>query len=182
MGVLEGKVSVITGGASGIGAGTARLFVAEGSRTVIADVADDQGERLAEELGDSAAFIHTDVSCEDDIEAAIAMAVDRFGRLDCLFNNAGFGGVDGMIEEIDRAGLERTMGVLFSAVVFGMKHAAPVMKRQGSGSIISTASVAGLQAGLGPHIYSGAKAAVIHLTRSVAVELAASGVLRSAAR
>jgi NAD(P)-dependent dehydrogenase (short-subunit alcohol dehydrogenase family) len=176
MGVLEGKVSVITGGASGIGAATVRLFVAEGSRAIIADVADEQGERLADELGEAAAFIHTDVSRESDVKAAIALAVDRFGRLDCLFNNAGFGGVDGMIEEIDGAGLERTMGVLFSGVVFGMKHAAPVMKRRGSGSIISTASVAGLQAGLGPHIYSGAKAAVVHLTRSVAVELAASGV------
>jgi NAD(P)-dependent dehydrogenase (short-subunit alcohol dehydrogenase family) len=176
MGVLDGTVSVITGGASGIGAETVRLFVSEGARVVIADVLGEDGERLAAEMGDAAVFSRTDVSREDQVQATIDLAVDRFGRLDCLFNNAGFAGVDGMIEETDGEGLERTMGVLFSGVVFGMKHAAPIMKRQGSGSIISTASVAAVQAGLGPHIYSAAKAAVVHLTRSVAVELAASGI------
>src|SRR5216684_5442180 len=107
---------------------------------------------------------------------AIAHAVARFGRLDCVFNNAGAGGVIGPIESIPAEGFDQTMGVLLRGVFLGMKHAAPIMKRQGGGSIINTASVAGLQAGFGPHIYSAAKAAVIHLTKSVAMELGESGV------
>jgi NAD(P)-dependent dehydrogenase (short-subunit alcohol dehydrogenase family) len=176
MGALDGKVAVITGGASGIGAATVRLFVSEGSTVVIADILDEQGEKLAAELEGAAVYQHTNVSKEEDIKAAIDRAVSRFGRLDCLFNNAGFGGVSGMIEETDTTQLDTTMAVLFRAVVLGIKHAAPLMKHQGSGSIISTASVAGLRAGFGPHIYSAAKAAVIHLTKSVAMELGESGV------
>jgi len=176
MGALDGKVAVITGGASGIGAATVRLFVSEGSTVVIADILDEQGEKLAAALEGAAVYQHTNVSKEEDIKAAIDRAVSRFGRLDCLFNNAGFGGVSGMIEETDTTQLDTTLAVLFRAVVLGIKHAAPLMKHQGSGSIISTASVAGLRAGFGPHIYSAAKAAVIHLTKSVAMELGESGV------
>jgi NAD(P)-dependent dehydrogenase (short-subunit alcohol dehydrogenase family) len=176
VGKLEGKVAVITGGASGIGAAAVRLFVEEGCRVVIADVQDDKGARLADELGKSSAYLHADVSREPDVSGAIAHALARFGRLDCLFNNAGLGGVSGSIAEIPVDGYDQTMGVLLRGVFLGMKHAAPIMTRQGSGSIISTASVAGLQAGYGPHIYSAAKAAVVHLTRSVAMELGESGV------
>lgn len=176
MGKLDGKVAVITGGASGIGDATVRLFVAEGCRVVIADVQDDRGARLAEELGKSASYRHADVSQEAQVSGAIAHALSRFGRLDCLFNNAGAGGVAGPIEEIPADGFDHTMGVLLRGVFLGMKHAAPVMKRQGGGSIISTASVAGLQAGYGPHVYSAAKAAVIQLTRSIAMELAEAGI------
>jgi len=176
MGKLDGKVAVITGGASGIGDATVRLFVEEGCRVVIADVQDDRGAHLAEVLGKSASYLHADVSQEPQVSGAIAHAVSRFGRLDCLFNNAGAGGVAGPIEEIPADGFDHTMGVLLRGVFLGMKHAAPVMKRQGGGSIISTASVAGLQAGYGPHVYSAAKAAVVHLTRSVAMELGESGV------
>jgi NAD(P)-dependent dehydrogenase (short-subunit alcohol dehydrogenase family) len=176
MGKLDGKVAVITGGASGIGAAAVRLFVEEGCRVVIADVQDDKGARLADELGKSSAYLHADVSRESDVSGAIAHALSRFGRLDCLYNNAGLGGVSGPIAEIPVDGYDQTMGVLLRGVFLGMKHAAPIMKRQGSGSIVSTASVAGLQAGYGPHIYSAAKAAVVHLTRSVAMELGESGV------
>jgi len=176
MGKLDGKVAVITGGASGIGHATVRLFVEAGCRVVIADVQDDRGKGLADELGKAVAYLHTDVSEERDVREAIAHAVDRFGRLDCLFNNAGLGGVTGPIEQIPVDGYDRTMGVLLRGVFLGMKHAAPIMKRQGAGSIINTASVAGLQAGYGPHVYSAAKAAVIHLTRSVAMELGESGI------
>ncbi|HET8533601.1 MAG TPA: glucose 1-dehydrogenase [Methylomirabilota bacterium] len=176
MGRLDGKVAVITGGASGIGDATVRLFVEEGCRVVIADVQDDRGARLAEELGKSASYLHADVSEETHVSDAITHAVSRFGRLDCLFNNAGAGGVAGPIDEIPADGFDHTMGVLLRGVFLGMKHAAPIMKRQGGGSIISTASVAGLQAGYGPHVYSAAKAAVVHLTRSVAMELGESGV------
>jgi NAD(P)-dependent dehydrogenase (short-subunit alcohol dehydrogenase family) len=176
VGKLDGKVAVITGGASGIGAAAVRLFVEEGCRVVIVDVQDDKGARLADELGKSSAYLHADVSRESDVSGAIAHALARFGRLDCLHNNAGLGGVSGPIAEIPVDGYDQTMGVLLRGVFLGMKHAAPIMRRQGSGSIISTASVAGLQAGYGPHIYSAAKAAVVHLTRSVAMELGESGV------
>jgi NAD(P)-dependent dehydrogenase (short-subunit alcohol dehydrogenase family) len=176
MGKLDGKVALITGGASGIGAATVRRFVGEGARVVIADILDDRGRKLATTLGDATSYVHTDVCEEPQIKAAVDHAVERFGRLDCMFNNAGYGGVEGAIEETDTAGLVRTVAVLFNGVVLGMKHAAPVMKRQRSGSIISTASVAGIRASMGPHVYSGCKAAVIHLTRSVAMELGESGV------
>jgi NAD(P)-dependent dehydrogenase (short-subunit alcohol dehydrogenase family) len=168
---LANKVAVITGGASGIGEGTVRLFAREGASVVIADILDEQGKRLAAELGARVAYVRTDVSREPDVQNAVAEAVKRFGRLDCIFNNAGFGGVGGRIEAIDIAGFDQTIGVLLRGVLVGMKHAAPVMKRQGGGSIISTASVAGLQAGFGPHVYSAAKAAVIQLTKTVAMEL-----------
>lgn len=173
---LDGKVALITGGASGIGEGAVRRFVAAGARVVIADVQDGRGQKLAEELGTATSFRHTDVGQETDVQAAIAHAVDKFGKLDCMVNNAGFGGVSGPIEDTDMDGYDATMAVLLRGVVLGMKHAAKVMKAQGSGSIISTASVAGLGVGYGPHVYSAAKAAVIHLTRSVANELGENGV------
>jgi NAD(P)-dependent dehydrogenase (short-subunit alcohol dehydrogenase family) len=168
---LANKVALITGGASGIGEGTVRLFVREGASVVIADILDDQGKRLAAELGARVAYVHTDVSREPDVQSAVAETMRRYGRLDCIFNNAGFGGVGGRVEAIDIAGFDQTIAVLLRGVLLGMKHAAPVMKRQGSGSIISTASVAGLTAGFGPHVYSAAKAAVIQLTKTVAMEL-----------
>ncbi|MCC7364984.1 MAG: glucose 1-dehydrogenase [Dehalococcoidia bacterium] len=174
MGIMDGKVAVITGGASGIGEGTVRRFVEEGARVVISDLHEGRGHALAEELGSSSAtFVKTDVSSEEDVKNAVHAAVQRFGRLDTLFNNAGFGGVGGPIDETDMDGYDRTMDVLLKAPIMGMKHAAPIMKQQRSGSIVSTASVAGIRTTAGPHVYSAAKAAVIHLTKSVAVELAA---------
>jgi NAD(P)-dependent dehydrogenase (short-subunit alcohol dehydrogenase family) len=173
---LSGKVALITGGASGIGAATARLFVEEGASLVVADIQDERGHELVSELGSRASYVHAEVSREEDVQAAIDAAVRRHGHLDCLFNNAGYAGVQGRIEDISTPGFDDTMGVLVRGVFLGMKHAAPVMKRQGGGSIISTASVAGLRTGLGPHIYSSAKAAVIHLTHSVAMELGESGI------
>jgi NAD(P)-dependent dehydrogenase (short-subunit alcohol dehydrogenase family) len=173
---LRGKVALITGGASGIGEASARLFVAEGASVLIADLQDERGARLAAELGPVAAYVHADVSREADVAAAVGAAVARHGRLDCLFNNAGAAGVGGGIAEISVEGFDAAVGLLLRGVFLGMKHAAPIMTRQGSGSIISTASVAGLQAGYGPHVYSAAKAAVIHLTRSVAMELGERGI------
>jgi len=171
---LKGKVTLVTGGASGIGEATVRLFVEEGASVALADLQDDRGQQLAKETG--ATYLHADVSREADVQAMVDEAMRRFGRLDCLFNNAGYAGVGGRIEQIPVGGFDDTMGVLVRGVFLGMKHAAPVMKRQGAGSIISTASVAGLRTGLGPHVYSAAKAAVIQLTRSVAMELGESGV------
>ncbi|MFN0094458.1 MAG: glucose 1-dehydrogenase [Dehalococcoidia bacterium] len=169
---LEGKVAVVTGGASGIGEGTVRLFAAEGAKVVIADIQDARGEKLAEELGTATAYARCDVSQEADVAAAIDQAVRKWGRLDCMYNNAGFGGVGGPIDELDMAAYDQTMAVLLRGVFCGIKHAARVMKAQGSGSIISTASVAGVGAIFGPHTYSAAKAAVIHISKTVAVELA----------
>jgi NAD(P)-dependent dehydrogenase (short-subunit alcohol dehydrogenase family) len=173
---LEGRAAVITGGASGIGAATARLFAEEGCRVLIADIQDEKGERLTDELGGKALYLHTNVSRETDVEAAVGLAVEAFGRLDCMFNNAGIPGAVGPIESVSVEGFDETIGVLFRGVFLGIKHAAPVMRRQGSGSIINTASVAGLRAGYGNHVYSAAKAAVIQLTRSVAMELGEDGV------
>ena len=169
---LDGKVAVVTGGASGIGEASVRLFHQEGARVVVADVQADRGKALADALGDGVVFQQTDVSREADVEAMIARATDAFGRLDVLFNNAGFVGTSGPIEETPVDAFDATLAVLLRGVFLGMKHATPVMKAQRAGSIVSTASVAALRAGLGPHAYSVAKAAVVHLTRSVALELA----------
>ena len=173
---LDGKVAVITGGASGIGEGTVRKFVASGARVVVADIQDARGQKLAEELGPGVSYYHTDVSQEEEVRAAVGHAVNKWGRLDMMFNNAGFGGVSGSILETDMDAYDTTVAALLRGVVLGMKHAGRVMVEQGSGSIISTASVAGVGIGFGPHIYSAAKAAVIHLTRSVANELGEQGV------
>jgi NAD(P)-dependent dehydrogenase (short-subunit alcohol dehydrogenase family) len=176
MGRLEGKVAIITGGASGIGAASARLFVEEGANILIADVQDDKGRKLAEELGIRAEYLHADVSRESDVEALVSLAVEAHDRLDCMFNNAGIAGPTGPIESVNVKGFDEAIGVLLRGVFLGIKHATPVMKRQGSGSIVNTASVAGIRTGYGNHIYSAAKAGVIQLTRSVAMELGESGV------
>ncbi|MCB1692882.1 MAG: glucose 1-dehydrogenase [Pseudomonadales bacterium] len=176
-GRLEGKVAIITGGASGIGAGTVKLFVNAGARVVIADVQNEAGEALASSLGDAAIYQHTDVSSEADVKAVVDLAVEKFGQLDCMFNNAGFGGVGGEIDQIELGeAYDATIGVMFTGVFLGMKHAARVMKPRRQGSIISTASVAGVMGGLGPHIYSGIKAGVIGMSRSVGLELAAYNI------
>lgn len=173
---LSGKTAIITGGASGIGAATAQLFVEEGARVLIADTQTERGEALAGRLGDAAAFRRVDVTREDDVREAVADAVKRWDRLDCIYNNAGFGGALGSIETTTVEEFDLTFDVLLKGVFLGIKHAAPVMRAQGSGSIISTASVAGLKTGESPHLYSVAKAAVIHLTRSVALELGEYGI------
>jgi NAD(P)-dependent dehydrogenase (short-subunit alcohol dehydrogenase family) len=174
---LDGKVAVITGATSGIGWRTAEIFVAEGARVVIAGRRVPEGEALAAKLGAACVFRQTDVTVEDQMRALIALAVDRFGRIDCLFNNAGgpaqTGGIEGL--EVDR--FDAAMATLVRSVMLGMKHAAPHMKKQGSGSIINNGSIAGRLAGFSSSlVYGAAKAAVIHLTRCVAMELGESGV------
>jgi NAD(P)-dependent dehydrogenase (short-subunit alcohol dehydrogenase family) len=176
MGKLDGRVAIITGGASGIGKASTRLFVEEGARVLIGDIMDDRGEALAQDIGENALYMHMDVSQEEQVQGAVAEAVKRYGKLDCIFNNAGIGGASGMIEEIPAIGFDITVAINLRGVFFGMKHAAPVMKAQGSGSIISTASIAGHRTGFGGHIYSACKAAIIHMTRSVAVELGVFGI------
>lgn len=175
MGRLDGHVAVITGAGSGIGAETARRFVAEGARVVVADLRAD-GEAVAQALGDAARFVQADVSKEADVRAMIARAVDTWGRLDCLYNNAGFGGALGPIDTTSVEDYDLTFDVLLKSVFLGIKHASPVMKRQGSGSIISTASAAAFINGGSPHLYAVAKAAVVKLTETVALELAEHNV------
>jgi NAD(P)-dependent dehydrogenase (short-subunit alcohol dehydrogenase family) len=170
-GRLDGKVAVITGGASGIGAGTVRRFVEEGARAVIADVDVARGKALAVELGDATRFVETDVTDEDAIAACIDTAVSEFGRLDIMFNNAGILGAVGPIADTDVAAWDRSIAVLLRSVFLGMKHAARVMVPQGWGVILSTSSIAGVTGGLGPHAYTACKHAIVGLTKSVAVEL-----------
>jgi NAD(P)-dependent dehydrogenase (short-subunit alcohol dehydrogenase family) len=176
MGKLEGKIAVITGGASGIGEAAVRLFVDEGARVVIADILDEAGSSLADSLGSRAVFKHADVTSECDVKTAVELAVSRFGGLDIMFNNAGAMVARGSILEVSAEAFDGALTLLVRSVFLGMKHAGAILAKQGSGSILSTASIAGLLPGAGPHIYSTAKAAVIHLTKCVALELGESGV------
>ena len=173
---LEGKVAVITGGASGIGAATVRRFVAEGAKVVIADLQGEVAAALARELGPDAMPFPCNVLHESEVAAAVQAAVDRWGRLDVLFNNAGFGGSSGPLDETTEADYETTMSILLRSVFFGIKHASPVMKEQASGSIINTASVCAFEAGIGNQLYTVAKAAVVMLTKTAALEMAEFGV------
>ena len=177
-GRLDGKVVVITGGGNGIGRATALRFLAEGARVVIADLNPASGEEtlaLARQAGagERIRFVPADVTREADVAAAVQAAPDAFGRLDCVFNNAGIAGAFGPITHLDADEWDHTFAVLVRAVFLGMKHGARIMKAQGEGgAFINTASIAGLSGGDGPQAYSAAKAAVINLTRAVAVELA----------
>jgi NAD(P)-dependent dehydrogenase (short-subunit alcohol dehydrogenase family) len=175
-GRLEGKVAVITGAASGIGRGTVDLFVAEGCKVIAADIQDDKGARLEEEHKGRARYVRCDVSSERDIEAAVGAATKHFGRLDCLFNNAGTGGARDAADGVTAEGFDQVMHLHVRAALLGMKYAVPAMRAQGSGSIVSTASVAGLQAGFGPILYSIAKAAIVHMTKVTAAQLGASNI------
>lgn len=175
-GRLEGRAAVVTGGARGIGEGIVRRYVAEGARCVIADIDVEAGERLASELGNAVVFVRCDVTSEADIVSAIDTCMDRFGALDIMINNAGIAGVTGSITDTELADFDRTMAILTTSVFLGTKHAMRVMKKQGYGSIINTASTAGVQGGLGPHVYTTAKHAVVGLSKSVAVEAAPRGI------
>jgi len=177
-GRLTGKVAVITGGASGMGLATAHRFLAEGARVVVADYNAANGEAFlaaVTEWGTAARarFVRTDVAAEADIEAMVATAVTEFGQLDIVYNNAGVGGAVGAVTDLFAEDWDYTFAVLVRGVFLGTKHAARQMKAQGwGGSIINTASIAGLVGDAGPVCYSVAKAAVVHLTRATAAELA----------
>ena len=175
---LQNRVAVITGGASGIGRATAMRFLEDGARVVIADYNRETSEAAlakAAEVhgGDKVRFIRTDVAKEEDVEAMVRCAMESFGRLDIVFNNAGIGGAVGPLVDTRVEDWDSTFSVLARGVFLGTKHGARAMRANGvGGAIINTASIAALSGDGGPVAYSAAKAAVVSLTSSAAVELA----------
>ncbi|KAF3448018.1 hypothetical protein FNV43_RR08726 [Rhamnella rubrinervis] len=176
---LEGKVAIVTGGARGIGEASVRLFARHGAKVVIADVEDTLGDLLADTLGPFVTFVHCDVSSEEDVENLMQSTISRYGQLDILFNNAGVLGSQSKhksITDFDVEELDKVMRVNVRGVALGMKHAARVMIPRGLGCIISTASVAGVMGGLGPHAYTASKHAIVGLTKNTACELGRYGI------
>ncbi len=175
---LAKKVAVITGGGSGIGRATVLRFLREGAKVVLADYNQETGESVVnqaveEGYDEQIKFVKTDVAHEPDVVAMIDCAVDSFGSLDILFNNAGVGGAIGPVWELEADDWDYTFDVLVKGVFLGIKHGARVLRSQGrGGAIINTASIAGISGGCGPLSYSAAKASVINLTRSASVQLA----------
>jgi NAD(P)-dependent dehydrogenase (short-subunit alcohol dehydrogenase family) len=170
---LGGKVAIVTGGASGIGRGTVEKFVAEGARVVIADVAADRGDALASALGPDAFFRRADVSDPEQVGALVAAAVEKFGGLHIMVNNAGVSGtMHRRFLEDDLADFHRIMAVNVLGVMAGTRDAARHMAAHGGGSIINMTSIGGIQAGGGLMTYRASKAAVIQFTKSAAIELA----------
>jgi NAD(P)-dependent dehydrogenase (short-subunit alcohol dehydrogenase family) len=176
-GRLDGKVAVITGGASGIGRATVLRFLDEGAKVLFADL----NQANADETiglagrgghGERITYRRVDVAQEGDVKAMVEAARAKFGRLDIIFNNAGVGGAFGPLDEVTVEDWDYTFAVLVRGVFLGMKHAIPVMRAQGGGSIINTASIAGLGGGAGSNCYSAAKAAVANLTKAAAADLA----------
>ncbi len=175
---LEGKVAVITGAASGIGAATAKTFVEQCARVVLGDIQDQAGAELAEALGGSgtAIFRHCNVTSEAEVEALVDAAVSEFGKIDVMFNCAGIVGAVGPMSTTPADEWKLTIDIMVHGVFYGMKHASRYMKEAGSGSIISMSSTAGVMGGLGPHAYTAAKHAVVGMTRNLAAEVGGSGV------
>jgi NAD(P)-dependent dehydrogenase (short-subunit alcohol dehydrogenase family) len=176
MGQLDGKVAIVTGATSGIGERIAELFIAEGARVLAAGRRESIGRTLEKRCGSALSFVRTDVTDEASVKAMIDHAVTRFGQLDCLVNNAGTGAPMVSIKEVTSEHFSSVFDTNVRGAMFGMKHAAPIMTAQRSGSIITIASAAGLRAGISGHVYSASKAAVIHLSRSVASEISSHGV------
>ncbi|EOA24454.1 hypothetical protein CARUB_v10017712mg [Capsella rubella] len=175
---LEGKVALITGGASGLGKATAGEFLRHGARVVIADLDVETGVKAAKELGSAAEFVRCDVTVEADIAEAVEMTVERYGKLDVMYNNAGIAGpmTPASISELDMMEFERVMRTNVFGVVYGIKHAAKFMVRAKSGCILCTSSIAGVTGGLAPHSYTISKFTIPGIVKSVASELCEHGV------
>ena len=174
MGALDSKVAIVTGGTSGIGEAIAEAFVAQGGKVVVAARRETEGKALEQRLG--VRFMRTDVANEADVKAMVAETLAAFGRLDCLVNNAGMPLPMIGVAEIDAATIDQALAVNVRGVIFGIKHAAPELVKQGAGSIINIGSMAGHRGGISGHVYSASKGAVSALTRSVAAELGEKGV------
>lgn len=172
---LMGKVAVITGGARGIGAATAKIFAENGASVVIADILDDLGTSLADSIGGR--YIHCDVVSEADVESAVNLALTWKGKLDVMFNNAGISGPEGSITTIDMEQVKNLLSVNVNGILHGIKHAARAMiGGQKGGCIICMSSSAAIMGGLGSHPYSLSKEAIIGLMRSTACELGVHGI------
>ncbi len=175
MGRVDGKVALISGGARNIGGASARLLVAEGAKVVIGDLLDEEGQALAEELGDAARYVHLDVTSDDDWRAAVAHTVAEFGRLDVLFNNAGiFNG--GPINRYKADQWHEMLDVNLTGAFLGIRAATDAMIAAGGGSIINTSSIEGLRGTPWAHGYVASKWGLRGLTKSVALELAPHGI------
>jgi meso-butanediol dehydrogenase/(S,S)-butanediol dehydrogenase/diacetyl reductase len=177
-GKLDGKVAIVTAGGAGIGAATARRFAAEGAAVVVADLSGTRAEQVRGEIaagGGRAAAIKIDASDPAAIEAAVRMAIDSFGRLDVMFNNAGMAEVS-LIHETSVESWSRVIAVTLTSTFLGLKYAIPIMRAQKSGVVINTASISGTRGDYGMGSYNAAKAGVINLTRSAALENARFGI------
>jgi NAD(P)-dependent dehydrogenase (short-subunit alcohol dehydrogenase family) len=172
---LSGKVAIVTGGASGIGRAVTELFAAEGAQVVMADVADREGRAVAAGL-DGVAFRRTDVSDADEVQALVDLAVDRFGGLDVMVNNAGISSSFRRFLRDDLRDFDRVMGVNLFGVIIGTQRAGRYMAEHGGGSIINTSSIGGLTGGGPPIAYRTSKAAIVQFSRMVAVDLAEYGI------
>jgi NAD(P)-dependent dehydrogenase (short-subunit alcohol dehydrogenase family) len=174
---LAGKVAIVTGGASGIGKASVELFASEGAKVVVADIQVESGEMLARSLGRNVAFHRTDVTREAEIEGLVAFAIERFGGLDVMFNNAGGGGISNVpFVERDFSEYERVMALNLRGPMLGMKHAARHMAKRGGGSIINTCSTGGIFPGIGIPFYRAAKAGLLQVSKSLALELSPQGI------
>ena len=181
MGKLDGKVALITGAAGGIGRATSKLFIDEGAKGVVmADIWDEMGKKTAEELGPNAIYLHTDVSQESEIEKSIELVIEKFGRLDIVFSNAGNPGPGGSIDDVPTDEFDHTIAIHLRAAFLYMKYSIPIMKKQGAGCFIVTSSVASFQQGMGSLPYSLSKAGINNLVRIAAVELGIFGIRANA--
>lgn len=174
---LEGKVAVITGGASGIGECTARLFAKHGAKVIIADVQDDLGHAVSKDMEPFASFVHCNVTNEEDVKDAVDFAMSKYGKLDIMFNNAGTPDtLYPSIMDIDKTQFEDVIRVNLIGPFLGTKHAARVMVPANQGSIITTASVSSILGGGTPHAYTASKHGVVGLMRNATVELGQHGI------
>jgi len=167
---LDNKVALITGGTSGIGAETARLFIQEGAKVVISGRSEKKGQILSEELGENSQYLLSDVTKEEDIENSIKETVNQFGKLDILFNNAG-GPVGAGIEKVTQKDIDYGVHLLLASVILGTKYAIEPMRQNGGGCIINNSSIAGIRYRQGDPLYAALKAGVTHYTRMSGVEL-----------
>jgi len=174
---LSGKVAIVTGGASGIGRASVELFLREGARVVIADIDAQAGEEFAKGLGDSVLFKQTDVSKSEDLRTLVDTAVQAFGGLDIMFNNAGISGAQyPRFLDDDLADFQRVIGINLFGVMCGSRWAGLHMSRHGGGVIINNASIAGILPGHALMSYRATKAAIIQFSKSIAIDLAEYGI------